>query len=103
MTLEELQNLLNSSGFPVTYRKWPIGKAPSLPWVAYYFSRSNTFAADGTVYYETPRYTVELYCQEKDPAIEKRLESVLSPFVWTKTEIDLPDEKMLMIVYEIDN
>lgn len=103
MSGENLKRQLESSGLPVTWRAWPIGCAPELPWVAYYFSRSDNFMADGIVYAQSSRYMVELYCRRKDPEAEARLEAALSPFAWEKSEVWLPEEKMLMILYEISD
>ena len=35
MTLENLYQLLESTGLPVVYRAWPIGGAPELPYICY--------------------------------------------------------------------
>jgi len=102
MDEQALKRQLETSGLPVTYRQWPIGQAPPLPWCVYYYNRNNNFYADGRVYHQFQRYIIELYCKRKDPAAEEKLEKALAPFVWTKAEIDLPEDKMVMIIYEIE-
>ena len=50
MTLAELKDILAATGLPVTYRMWPVGSAPPLPFICYRVLESRNFAADGEVY-----------------------------------------------------
>lgn len=102
MTQAELKEQLDTSGLPVAYRAWPAKKAPPLPWVVYYHTRTEPFAADGQVYYPMAHYRAELYAKRKDPAAEAALEKALAPFVWEKEEIEIPEEQMVMISYNFE-
>lgn len=102
MTLEELANLLASTGLPVTYLAWPEGKAPPLPFLCYLVVSSNNFVADGQVYLSVQRIHVELYTKVKDLDAESRVEDALREIPWQKSETYLNTEKCYQILYEIE-
>ena len=104
MTLDELNTLLASTGMPVAYYAFPVGDAPPLPWICYVVTGSSNFIADGRVYQKSNAIDVELYCNEKDPALEARVEAVLADacIPWEKTEQYLDSEKCWEIIYEIE-
>lgn len=102
MTLEALNDLLESTGLEVTYKAWPKEAAPPLPFICYLVAYSNNFAADGAVYHKIDHIQVELYTKNKNPAIEAKVESALSPFFWQKEEFYLEDELCYEILYEIE-
>ena len=102
MKLEELKVILETSGLPVTYRAWPEGEAPALPYICYLETGSSIFAADGIVYEEFKRVQIELYTKFKDEATEDKVQQALSSFVWEKTEEYIDSEKCYQILYEIE-
>lgn len=102
MTLQELDQKLQSSGLPVVYRAWAEDTAPPLPWICYAISRSNNFVADGEVYLPINRAMVELYTKLKDPLAEEKVETALKSVVWEKTETYIDSEKCYRILYEIE-
>lgn len=102
MTVEELGKLLESSGLPVAYNAFPIGDAPSLPFICYLYDDSNVFYADGEAYWGTGIYMVELYTKYKSPEVERVVEAVLSTIPFVKNETYLEDEKCFQIIYEIE-
>lgn len=102
MTLEEIKSVLESTGFPVTYRSWPECKAPSMPYICYYVSGSDNFSADGMAYYPVNQIQVELYTELKDTEAEAALETALASFYWNKTETYIDAEQCYQIAYEIE-
>lgn len=102
MTLEELKALLETSGLPVAYRAFPVGKAPPLPYICYLCDSSSNFNADDAVYFPIERMEIELYTETKQPDLESHLETVLAPFCWEKAEEYLDDERCYEIIYEIE-
>ena len=102
MTLEEIKRALESAGFPVNYRSWPEREAPSMPYICYYVSGSDNFAADGMVYYPVNQIQVELYTELKDTEAEAALETALASFYWNKTETYIDAEQCYQIAYEIE-
>ena len=89
MTLENLYQLLESTGLPVVYRAWPIGGAPELPYICYLAAYSNNFSADGVVYQPIDHVQIELYTKDKNPEAEGMVESALSSLFWEKSETAL--------------
>lgn len=102
MTLENLKDILKTTGLPVTYRAWQEGAAPPLPYICYLVAYSNNFAADGVVYEKIDHIQVELYTALKDPEAEEKIETALSSFVWEKDETYIDSEKCYEIMYEIE-
>lgn len=102
MSLEEIKALLETTGLPVAYRAFPVGKAPPLPFICYLFSYTNNFDADDQVYQVINRITIELYTEEKDPETEALVETALAGLCWEKSEEYLDDERCYEIIYEIE-
>lgn len=102
MTLEELKTILQFTGLPVTYREWPEGKAPALPFICYRTDGESPLYADGQVYYSYSNVRVELYTARKNPEAEALVEEALAGFHWKKTEIYISTERCYMILYEIE-
>ncbi len=102
INLKDFEKILSSSGFPVAYLSWPENGAPQMPYICYYVSGSNNFAADGIVYYPIIQIQVELYTELKDLKAENALETALSSFYWNKTETYIDTENCYQIAYEIE-
>lgn len=106
MTLADLYGLLNDENAfkdKVTYRAWPEGEAPSLPFVCYYVESSDNILADNKVYQTRQDVVIELYTVNKDPDSEELLESVLdaNDIPWEKFEEYIDTENCYQISYEI--
>lgn len=102
MTLAELNDLLKSTGLPVTYRAWPEKCAPPLPFICYLCTGSTNLYADASVYVQAQDVRIELYTRMKDPAAEVKVETALQGFHWSKTEIYIDTERCYLITYEIE-
>lgn len=103
MGLPELKSDLQSSGLPVTYRAWPEGQAPALPFVCYLANGANNLFADGETYYSSESVRVELYTRLKDPAAEAAVEAALSAYHWKKYPDDyISSEQCYLILYEVE-
>ncbi len=100
--LQQVLKRLNTTGLPVTYRFWPEGAAPPLPFLCYFAAGSNNFAADGVVYEAITAVTIELYTKYKDTAAEELVEAALAPFYWEKEETFLESEQCYETIYEIE-
>lgn len=97
--LKTIYTALKTSGIKATYRAWPEGKAPKLPFICYLEDGSSNFAADNVVYYPKNDYRVELYTEKKDPTTEALVENALAAFVWQKTETYIDTERCYEIIY----
>lgn len=109
MTLAELKTALegvdnNAFKDKVAYRAFPVGAAPSLPFICFYEVDSNNFVADSKVYHKITEVNIELYSDRKDQAAESAVESMLNDnqLVWDKSENYINSENMLQIVYGIE-
>ena len=106
MTLEGLYTVLNSiEAFSdkVTYRAFPVGDAPELPFICYLATDTTNLAADCKVYQVVQDVDIELYTETKDLTSEKALESALNnaSIPWDKSEDYLEDQQCYMITYSI--
>ncbi len=102
MSMEDILSLLQSTGLPVTYRAFPSGQAPSLPYPCYFCTETSNFCADNRVYQIVQGVDVELYTTDKRPDLEEAVEAALSGLIWEKTESYLDDERCYEIIYEIE-
>lgn len=102
MTLQEVEDMLASTGLPVVYRAWPDEQAPPLPYICYLAAYSNNFSADGQVYLPVEHIQIELYTELKDPKAEGKVEAALSSLFWEKTETYIDTERCYQILYEIE-
>lgn len=107
MTLAELYNALKSiTGFSkkVVYRAWPVGEAPSLPFIVFLVEGSDNFGADNIVYKAINRVNVEFYSKNKDTVSEGLIEALFEnlSIYWEKDETYLDDEQCYEIIYSIE-
>lgn len=79
-------------------------EAPDPPFLAFLFSRSNNFSADGRVYAKINVLQFELYTDEKRPDIEARVEAVLDnhELFYDKTEVWIAEERLYEVLYEME-
>lgn len=109
MTLASLKTALesvNDNAFSgkVAYRAFPVGAAPSLPFICFMEVESNNFVADSKVYHKITEVNIELYTDHKDPTTESAIEKMLDDnlLVWDKSEFYITSENMLQVVYGIE-
>lgn len=104
MTLAELNTTL-SAALPgrIVYNAWPVGEAPPLPYVCYYSTGSDNFAADNVVYDSNRPVRIELYTRSKDLTTEAAVEAALTGagIYWTRDESYIDDEKVFLTIYEV--
>jgi len=109
MTLEGLKTALegiNDGAFKdkVAYRAFPVGAAPSLPFICFMEVESNNFVADCKVYQKFTEVNIELYSNTKDTTTEAAVETMLNNnlLVWDKSEYYIDDEDVVQVVYGIE-
>ena len=102
MTIEQVTDMLEATGFPVAYEQWPEGAAPEMPYIVYLSPYTNNFAADGTAYFVANHVQIELYTKLKDPVSEGKVEEALSSVFWGKDQTYLDTEKCYQTIYEIE-
>lgn len=103
MSLLQLKSDLLRSALPVTYRAWPEGQAPALPFLCYLANGATPLFADGETYYSSESVRVELYTRLKDPAAEAAVEAALSGYHWKKYPDEyIASEQCYLILYEVE-
>lgn len=105
MTIAQLKTVLNAV-LPgkVTFYAWPVGDAPPLPYICYYSTGSDNFAADNVVYSSRRPVRIELYTEAKDLATEAAVEQALtaSGIYWDRDESYIDDEQVYLTIYEVE-
>ena len=104
MTYKEIADLLASIGLPVTYHHWEDNSAPPLPYLVYLFPGRDDFYADNSNYQAIVNLNIELYSDQKDFALEQKLEEILyeNKIPFDKTEAYITSEKMYEVLYETE-
>ena len=102
MNTQEVLNLLQTSGISFAYHHWN-GKRAA-PYGVLLSPYANNMAADGKVYFSVNRWRAELYCKQKEPEWEKKLEAVLTgaEVFFTKSETYIEQIEMFQINYEFE-
>lgn len=100
MTLQELLNLLDSTGYPVAYNHF--NSTPSVPFIVYRIPSETGFDADNAVYHNISDVEIEVYTNRKDLTVEATIKNLLNenelPFVSFETFIE--SEKLFQKIYE---
>lgn len=100
MTLQELLNLLDSTGYPVAYNHF--NSTPSVPFIVYRLPSEDGFDADNVVYHNISDVEIEVYTNRKDLNVEATIKNLLNenelPFVSFETWIE--SEKLFQKIYE---
>lgn len=102
MTYQQIANMVQELGIPVTYYQFPNDKAPSLPYLVYYYPNRDDMSADNTNYVKIESLVIELYTEEKDLELEQNLENILKNhnITYNKTDNFIDKESMYEIYYE---
>lgn len=102
MTYQEVKELLEAIGFPVCYYSWPVGGAPSLPYIVYYYPSDDDLQADNVNYQKIVNVNIELYTENKDFTAEARVEEALnaSHIPFSRLESYISDENMYEVLYQ---
>lgn len=103
MGLDELRNILKAV-YPTAYWSWPEKEAPAMPYLVFFETSSDNFAADNKVYHHFKRISVELMTRIKDPTAEAAVEAALNAaeIYWEKTETHLDDENAYEVIYDLE-
>lgn len=106
MTITDLYTVLEATGLPVVYHSFQASEmeVQSPPYIVYFATTSNNTGADNKVYFKRNNYTVELYTNKKNNALEKKLEDAFdgASIFYEKTETYLDTETMYQISYQIE-
>ena len=103
MTYIEINSLLETIGLPFTYYSFPENEAPNLPYFVFYYPNNNDLSADNINYQTIVNMNLELYSENKDFALEKRVEDVFKAngIFFQKSEQYIRTERMHEVLYEV--
>jgi hypothetical protein len=101
MTLQELNNILKSTGYEVAYSHFNTPIKP--PFITYLISNSENFIADNKVYKKIDNIKIELYTSIKDLQAEEKLEKLLdeNDIAYETDETWIESEKLFQKIYEV--
>lgn len=102
MTLEELNNILKETGYPVAYSHFKQRK--TLPFITYLVEGTNNFFADDKVLLKVEQINIELYTSKKDLEAENKLENLLDKnnICYEVFEDFIAEEKVFRRTYEME-
>lgn len=101
-TLEELYEILKTTGYPVAYRFFETPQKP--PYICYLTAYSNNQSADNVVWQKINHVQIELYTDKKDREAEQKLEDALTNagIFFESAETYIDSEKIYQKVYETE-
>lgn len=96
--------ILRELNLPFAYDHFAEGESPEPPFICYLVPGSDNFAADGRVYFKINEYHIELYTDEKSPALENSLDAVLDKhsIFYNKSETWIESEKLYEVLYTFE-
>lgn len=102
--MDEIIRILKESGIPFAYDHFAEGESPDPPFISYLLPESDNFSADGKVYLKISVVHIELYTDEKSPAIEQILEDVFNAheICYEKSEVWIESEKLYEVLYTFE-
>lgn len=104
MTKERLEEMLTETGIPFAYHHFTEENAVDPPFIVYLNDESSNFYADGIVYAVIDGVNIELYIDEKDHDLEKRIENIFANYnvAWEKEEVYIETEQMYEVLYRME-
>ena len=103
-TFEEINNILESIGYPYNYDFFPENKVPAPPYMVFYYPNRDDFYADDSNYSHIEQLNIELYTDEKDFDAEAAVESVLKSngITFVKSEAYIDSENLYEVLYTME-
>lgn len=104
MTLVELKQILDRTGYPVAYYQFNVDEnnpAPTLPFIVYLVDSTANYFSDDKLLKKVDNVLIELYTDNKDLIAEQKLESLLNDneICWNVDEVFIESEKMFQRIY----
>lgn len=101
MELSEIYTKLCTLGVPVAYLQF--SKPQKLPFIAYYEAHTEIQGADGYNLYRRTTIRIELYSENKNPELERKIENLFRSVEITKDgDVYLNEENMFMTVFSFE-
>lgn len=102
MTYDDIVNMLEEMSLPFAYDHFAEGEAPEPPFLCFLFPGTSNVFADNAVWQKISDLNIELYTDKKDPALEARLEDILTAheFPYEKSEVFIESENLYEVLYQ---
>ena len=102
--MDDLIRLMEETGLPFAYDHFAEGEAVDPPFITFLLPSSDNFSADGTAYLKIDVVHIELYTDEKNPATERMVETVLDRhgIFYDKSEVWIESEKLYEVLYSFE-
>lgn len=104
MTEKQIEELLDGTGIEYRYHHFETEEAINPPFICWVSTETHNFSADGKVYLSISGIDIELYTDEKDFELERKVEEQLDNhgIFWKKTEEYIESENMYEVLYEME-
>ena len=104
MTPQEVNSMVESVGIPSAYYQFADDTGQQPPFICFFYGNSNDVTADNINYVRVERLYIELYTDQKDFALEAKVEKALNDngIVFAKSQDYIDTERMHVTVYESD-
>ena len=104
MNLENVKDILESTGLPVAYDDFPEEDAPELPFIVYREIGTDNFGADNKVWASFLRIKIDLLTAKRDLETEALLEKAFddNDIFWEREPNFEGNEHYSRIIYEIE-
>ena len=101
ITLTDAIHAIKSTGTPVVAVRWPKGTAQAPPYVCWLLDSTSNAYGDNRVTKVIGRYDFELYCDQRNLALERSIESALDAagIAWAKSGSYIESEDLIETVY----
>ena len=104
MTTQQIAAMVAGFGLPNAYDHFsptPQNPMPEPPFVCFFYPNSDDLYADNRNYQAISEVHIELYTEQKDFALEARIEAALTEneLPWYKEETYLGGEKLHMVTW----
>ena len=95
--------MLEELSLPIAYDHFAEGESPDPPFICFLSPANVPSGADNVVYYQLHKLDIELYTDLKDPALERKVEKLLTEreIFFRKSEVWIEEEKMYEVLYEV--
>lgn len=103
MTYQEVNDMIESIGLPYSYYEFS-GPIPAAPYIAFYYQDTDNLYADGLVFQKIETLIIELYADQKDIDLERRVEDLLydREIAWSKVEEKIDGQGIYMTTYTME-
>lgn len=104
MTYQEIKAMVEGFGPPAAYYQFQAGTGQQPPFICWYFTGDDDFAADNRNYQRIRSLRIEVYTDTKDFTLEEAVEDTLDSLhlPYSKVETHIDSERMHMTTYDLD-